>query len=186
MSRRQARSTNSVSLFPFLAVLVCAMGALIFLLLVTTRRIRSQSIARAQQSLPVESSVDQAIPEPDPETADPNAELRQAIKQLSVDRDRKRAELDKQQTLFLAARQRLQESRSALDELERRSRWAKLQRKVHNENKQAEIADPAAGTFEQLVKAAEKCPARCIHPGVPRSGDETVTDDLVARAARFN
>lgn len=39
MARR--RQTNAISLFPFLAVLVCTMGALILLLLVTTRRIRN-------------------------------------------------------------------------------------------------------------------------------------------------
>lgn len=38
MARRQHH--NSISLFPFLAVLVCAMGALILLLLVMTRKIR--------------------------------------------------------------------------------------------------------------------------------------------------
>jgi ferredoxin len=57
---------------------------------------------------------------------------------------------------------------------------------VYNENRQAVIGDAAAGTFEQLVKAAEKCPARCIHPGAPRSGDATVTDELIARAKPFN
>jgi ferredoxin len=56
----------------------------------------------------------------------------------------------------------------------------------YNENKQAYIADASAGTFEQLVKAAEKCPARCIHPGAPREGDATVTDALRKRAAKFN
>jgi len=40
---RHSRSSQSVTLFPFLAVLVCAMGALIFLLLVTTRYIRSDT-----------------------------------------------------------------------------------------------------------------------------------------------
>lgn len=40
MARRN--SQQSVSLFPFLAVLVCTMGALILLLLVTTRRIRQE------------------------------------------------------------------------------------------------------------------------------------------------
>ncbi len=45
MSRSASRTQNSVSLFPFLAVLVCAMGALIFLLLVTTRRIRENARA---------------------------------------------------------------------------------------------------------------------------------------------
>jgi ferredoxin len=56
----------------------------------------------------------------------------------------------------------------------------------YNENKQAYLADASAGTFEQLVKAAEKCPARCIHPGAPREGDASVTDALVQRAAKFN
>ena len=53
-------------------------------------------------------------------------------------------------------------------------------------NKQAFISDITAGTFEQLVKAAEKCTARCIHPGVPRADDSSATDELIARAAKFN
>jgi len=53
-------------------------------------------------------------------------------------------------------------------------------------NKQAFIADPNAGTFAELVKAAGLCPARCIHPGKPRSGDTTATPELIARAAEFN
>ena len=57
---------------------------------------------------------------------------------------------------------------------------------VYNDNRQAVIADASKGTFEQLVKAAEKCPARCIHPGAPRAGDATVTDELIARAKPFN
>ncbi|MCP4660608.1 MAG: hypothetical protein GY856_34850 [bacterium] len=56
----------------------------------------------------------------------------------------------------------------------------------YNDNKQATIADPAAGTFQQLVAAAEKCPSRCIHPGRPRPGDDTATDELITKAARFN
>ena len=46
------RRTNPVTLFPFLAVLVCAMGALIFLLLITTRRIRSEALAQPIVELP--------------------------------------------------------------------------------------------------------------------------------------
>lgn len=53
-------------------------------------------------------------------------------------------------------------------------------------NKQAFIADINAGTFAQLVIAAEKCPARCIHPGAPRGDDETATAEMVTRAAPFN
>ena len=46
---RQGKEARSVSLFPFLAVLICAMGALIFLLVVTTRRIRHQAIMEVQK-----------------------------------------------------------------------------------------------------------------------------------------
>ena len=48
MARRQHQ--NSVSLFPFLAVLVCAMGSLILLLLVMTRKIRHDQMAEPEQA----------------------------------------------------------------------------------------------------------------------------------------
>ena len=56
----------------------------------------------------------------------------------------------------------------------------------YNANKQAIIADAKAGTFAELVQAAVKCPARCIHPGAPRDDDDTATEDLIAKAAQFN
>jgi ferredoxin len=56
----------------------------------------------------------------------------------------------------------------------------------YDANKQAFISDVAQGTYAQLVKAAEKCPARCIHPGQPAAGDKTANDALIARAAKFN
>ncbi len=57
---------------------------------------------------------------------------------------------------------------------------------VYDENKQARIGDPKAGTFAQLVQAAEKCPARCIHPGSPLDPSEPNLDELIARAAPFH
>jgi ferredoxin len=57
---------------------------------------------------------------------------------------------------------------------------------VYNANKQAYIGDAKAGSFAQLVTAAEKCPARCIHPGKPLNPDEAGLDDLIARATPFN
>ncbi|WP_298860095.1 hypothetical protein [uncultured Gimesia sp.] len=54
---RHGQEARSVSLFPFLAVLICAMGALIFLLVVTTRRIRQQAIIQVQ-NVSVEEVVD--------------------------------------------------------------------------------------------------------------------------------
>jgi hypothetical protein len=56
----------------------------------------------------------------------------------------------------------------------------------YNADKQAFIADAAAGTFADLVKAAELCPAHCVHPGKPRGDDATATPELIARAAKFN
>ena len=57
---------------------------------------------------------------------------------------------------------------------------------VYNENNQAIIADTSAGTYAQLVEAAEICPSRCIHPGKPLNPDEPGLDELVERAAVFN
>jgi len=45
---RRTSTSPSIQLFPFLAVLVCAMGALILLLLVTTRKMRQVAVARAE------------------------------------------------------------------------------------------------------------------------------------------
>ena len=56
---------------------------------------------------------------------------------------------------------------------------------AYDGNKQAYIADARAGTFAELVKAAEGCPAKCIHPGTPRPEDPTVTPQLLAKAARL-
>ena len=57
---------------------------------------------------------------------------------------------------------------------------------VYNEDKQAIIKDPNAGTFAHLVAAAEICPAKCIHPGKPLDPNETGLDELIARAEPFN
>ena len=57
---------------------------------------------------------------------------------------------------------------------------------VYDDNQRAYIADPNAGTYAQLVKAAEMCTAGVIHPGLPRVRDESGIDKLVERARPFN
>ena len=57
---------------------------------------------------------------------------------------------------------------------------------VYDDNKQAVIGDLEAGTFKDLVIAAEKCPVNIIHPGKPRSPDEPGLEDLIKRAAPYN
>ena len=56
---------------------------------------------------------------------------------------------------------------------------------AYNENRQAYIANPAAGTYAQLVEAAESCQVSIIHPGQPRNPNEPGLEDLLARAASF-
>ena len=55
----------------------------------------------------------------------------------------------------------------------------------YNENMQAFIADPDAGTYRQLVEAAEGCQVSIIHPGQPRNPSEPDLDDLMERAKPF-
>ena len=56
---------------------------------------------------------------------------------------------------------------------------------AYNENKQAYIANPDAGTYAQLVEAAETCQVAIIHPGKPRNPAEPGLADLLKRAEAF-
>ncbi len=57
---------------------------------------------------------------------------------------------------------------------------------AYDDNKQAYIRDPDAGTFRELVEAAETCQVAIIHPGRPRNPDEPGLEGLIERAAPFN
>ncbi len=52
-------------------------------------------------------------------------------------------------------------------------------------NKQAYIADINAGTYAQLVEAAESCQVSIIHPGKPRNLKEPGLEELLKRAELF-
>jgi len=56
---------------------------------------------------------------------------------------------------------------------------------AYDANKQAFIADLNAGTYRQLVEAAESCQVSVIHPGKPRNSDEPELDELLKRAEPF-
>jgi hypothetical protein len=56
---------------------------------------------------------------------------------------------------------------------------------AYNANKQAYIADVSAGTYAQLVEAAESCQVSVIHPGKPRNPNEPGLERLLERAAAF-
>jgi hypothetical protein len=56
---------------------------------------------------------------------------------------------------------------------------------AYNENQQAYIADIGAGSYAQLVEAAESCQVSIIHPGKPLNPDEPGLEELVRRAEPF-
>ncbi len=57
---------------------------------------------------------------------------------------------------------------------------------VYNDTNMAVIGDLSAGTYKEMVEAAEICPSKCIHPGQPWNPSEPGLDELKERAAKFN
>lgn len=56
---------------------------------------------------------------------------------------------------------------------------------AYNDDKQAYLKDVKAGTFRQLVEAAESCQVSVIHPGKPWDPNEPGLDELIERAKPF-
>jgi pyruvate-ferredoxin/flavodoxin oxidoreductase len=57
---------------------------------------------------------------------------------------------------------------------------------AYNDAKKVIIVNPKAGSYVDIVKAAEKCTASVIHPGTPWNMSEANLDKLKQRAAKFN
>jgi ferredoxin len=55
----------------------------------------------------------------------------------------------------------------------------------YNDNKQAYIGDVRAGTYRQMVEAAEVCQVSIIHPGKPWNPNEPGLEELLQRAEPF-
>ncbi len=64
----------------------------------------------------------------------------------------------------------------------------KLNSKIfaYNNDKKAFIKNPDGGPYSDLVKAAEKCTARVIHPGLPADRSEKDIDKWIKRGEKFN
>lgn len=56
----------------------------------------------------------------------------------------------------------------------------------YNENKKAFIKDANAGPYSDIVKAAEKCTAQVIHPGVPTNSKEKDIEKWIERGKKYN
>jgi pyruvate-ferredoxin/flavodoxin oxidoreductase len=57
---------------------------------------------------------------------------------------------------------------------------------AYNDQKQAIVLNAKGSKYADIVKAAEKCTAGCIHPGLPWNMAEPGVDKLIARAEKFN
>jgi pyruvate-ferredoxin/flavodoxin oxidoreductase len=56
----------------------------------------------------------------------------------------------------------------------------------YNADKLAVIKDPDGGPYRDLVKAAEKCTAEAIHPGIPRDQSAKDIGKWIKRGQKFN
>ena len=56
----------------------------------------------------------------------------------------------------------------------------------YNAEKKAVLKNPEAGPFKDIVKAAERCTARVIHPGLPRNRSEKGIEKWIKRAEKYN
>jgi len=55
---------------------------------------------------------------------------------------------------------------------------------AYNAEKQAEVSNPKGGKYKDIVRAAEKCTAGCLHPGTPWNMAEKDIDKLIKRAEK--
>ena len=56
----------------------------------------------------------------------------------------------------------------------------------YNDAKKAVIQNSEGGPYADLVKAAEKCTARIIHPGLPKDAQSPEQQKWIKRAGKYN
>ncbi|MGQ9762923.1 MAG: hypothetical protein ACUVQH_13535 [Thermogutta sp.] len=123
MNRRRANpntaSETPISLFPFLAVLVCTMGVLILLLVILVRQARLKAVAQARAQSGISAEKDDSQPVPDEST------LRQWEEDLAWQEEQLRIAREKTQSQLTEARLTL----GHIEDSIRRSReeWKTLQ-----------------------------------------------------------
>ena len=57
---------------------------------------------------------------------------------------------------------------------------------AYNSAGKATIKDANGGPYSDLVKAAERCKERIIHPGLPRDRSKPGMERWIARGEKFN
>jgi pyruvate-ferredoxin/flavodoxin oxidoreductase len=56
---------------------------------------------------------------------------------------------------------------------------------VYNDQGKAIVMNPRGGSFRDIVRAAEKCTAGCLHPGTPPNPSEPDVQKLIKRAEKY-
>ncbi|MHC4106466.1 MAG: thiamine pyrophosphate-dependent enzyme, partial [Planctomycetota bacterium] len=57
---------------------------------------------------------------------------------------------------------------------------------AYNESKKAYLKNPTGGPYKDIVKSAERCTARVIHPGLPADRSAKDIDKWIKRGEKFN
>jgi pyruvate-ferredoxin/flavodoxin oxidoreductase len=57
---------------------------------------------------------------------------------------------------------------------------------AYNDSKKAVITNPTGGPYKDIVKAAERCTARVIHPGLPANRSPKDIDKWIKRGQKYN
>ncbi|WP_157781796.1 ferredoxin, partial [Rubrivivax gelatinosus] len=57
---------------------------------------------------------------------------------------------------------------------------------AYDGRRRAVVINPKGASYSDIVKAAEKCTAGCLHPGTPWNPAEPNLEKLKQRAAKFN
>jgi len=136
-SRRIQSDASSVSLFPFLAVLLCTMGSLIVILVVLTRQVR----ATVQTPVPV-----------------PPAVSDEAEKKIAVERENLQWQIETLEQSLTTTAEQLQNDRLKLSNVE--SSINKLREKIAQLDLAARELNKAAHQTEEQRQAAEADLAR--------------------------
>jgi hypothetical protein len=175
MRRQVATAAQGISLFPFLAVLLCTMGALIVVLVVLNRQSRLTAAHSAAESKSRQSSANDA--EADARLRRVAAEWR--LKHLRESREKTQADLDRQRLRLSGVEEHRRQLEAELKQLQRSTaEFEKLRTEVDQDGAAEESARLAAeietareALAQARRRAADRAPAYSVVPydGISRT-----------------
>lgn len=181
MKRRSRRSIfgsdNPVSLFPFLAVLICTMGVLILLLVILVRQARLKAVAQARAAK-VGSVAEEALPSAE-KLRQWEEDLQWQEEQLRASRDQTQQQLTEARTLLGHVEDSLRRLRDEgilwqekLRQLEALQQTAGMERKSLIESQEAELAElqRKIADLKRKIEGAKRQPSARSYAIIPYQG----------------